>query len=180
MLSTIHGACPAARLFDAYLKLQNRGFREEFRLLMGLTDKQPLLMEVEPQVKSRFLACEERTLPEGDGEPLVFCAITDGVAVGFPSSPEWKRDRATVHFDELLPDESIEPTSEEIDQLTRSAHAASICDRHRARLHASSDDPAALWENREAAFPYLFPLGRGCRTISGVSRTCFPPSLGSW
>lgn len=121
----------------------------------GLSAKIPLLNQVGEDVESRFLGCEEWTLSEGDGEPLVFCAITDGVAVGFPSSPEWDRDRVTVHFNELLPDETIEPTSEEIDQLTRSAHAASICDRHRARLHASSDDPVALWENREAAFPYL-------------------------
>ena len=153
---------PGYSLFDAYLNLRNWGFREEFRLLMGLTDKQPLLMEAEPDVRSRFLACEERMLPEGDGEPLVFCAITDGVAVGFPSSPEWDRDRVTVHFDEMLPDETIEPTSEQIDQLTRSAHATSIWDRHRARLHASSDDPAALWESRDAAFPNL-SFGPGVR-----------------
>ena len=143
-------------LFDAYLTLQSGGFREEFRLLMGLTDKQPLLMEVGPDVKDRFLACEEQTLPAGDGEPLVFCAITDAIAVGFPSAPEWDRDRVTVHFDELLPDETLEPTSEEIDQLTRSAHAAPICDRHRARVRLGvASDPIALWNNRGAAFPNL-------------------------
>ena len=38
-------------LFDAYLTLQSGGFREEFRLSMGLTDKQPLLMEVGPDVE---------------------------------------------------------------------------------------------------------------------------------
>ena len=48
-------------LFDAYLGLQSAGFREEFRLLMGLTDKQPLLTGVGPDVEDRFLACEEQT-----------------------------------------------------------------------------------------------------------------------
>ena len=141
-------------LFDAYLTLQSGGFREEFRLLMGLTDKQPLLMEVGPDVKDRFLACEEQTLPVGDGEPLVFCAITDAIAVGFPSAPEWDRDRVTVHFDELLPDETIEPASEEIDQLTSAEHAGPICARHRDRLLVGSN-PTRLWENRGIAFPNL-------------------------
>ena len=141
-------------LFDACLGLRRQGFREEFRLLMGLTDKQPLLMEVGPEVEDRFLACEEQTLPASDGEPLVFCAITDGIAVGFPSAPEWDRDRVTVHFNELLPDETIEGTFEEIDQLTRAEHAGPICARHRDRLRVGSD-PAKLWENREASFPNL-------------------------
>ena len=123
---------------------------------MGLTDKQPLLMEVGPDVKDRFLACEEQTLPANDGEALVFCAITDAIAVGFPSAPEWDRDRVTVHFDELLPDETVGPTSEEIDQLTRSVHAAPICDRHRARVRlGAGSDPVALWKNRGAVFPNL-------------------------
>ena len=73
---------PGYSLFDAYLALRSVGFREEFRLLMGLTDKQPLLTEVGRDVKDRFLACEEQTLPAGEGEPLVFCAITDGITVG--------------------------------------------------------------------------------------------------
>ena len=145
---------PGYSLFDAYLALQRGGFREEFRLLMGLADKQPLLMEVGPDVKDRFLACVDRTLPSGDGEPLVFCAVTDGVAVGFPSAPEWDRDRAVVHFDELLPDETNERRSEGIDQLTRTEHAEPICARHRHQIRAGSD-PVSLWENRAAAFPNL-------------------------
>ena len=150
---------PGYSLFDAYLALRSAGFREEFRLLMGLTDKQPLLTDVGPDVEDRFLACEEQTLPAGDGEPLVFCAITDGISVGFPSTPEWDRDRVTVHFDELLPDETIKPTSEEIDQLTRAEHAGPVCDRHRQRIRAGSD-PVALWENRAVIFPNLV-LGPG-------------------
>ena len=148
-------------LFDAYLTLQRQGFREEFRLPMGLTDKQPLLMKVGPDVKDRFLVCEEQTLPAGDGDPLVLCAIVDGIAIGFPSEPVWDHDRITVHFNELLPDESLEKTSEEVDQLTRAEHAGPICARHRERLLAGSD-PSTLWVNREAAFPNL-SFGPGVR-----------------
>ena len=167
---------PGYSLFDAYLALRSGGFREEFRLLMGLTDKQPLLTDVGPDVTDRFLACEERTLPAEDGEPLVFCAITDGIAVGLPSAPEWDRDRVTVHFDELLPDETIEPTSEEVDQLTRAEHADPICARHRDRLLAGSD-PATLWENRAATFPNLL-FGPGVGDNLEDASHLFPTVIG--
>ena len=158
-LRTVRGLCdtrclPGHSLFDAYLELRSRGYREEFRLFMGLTDKQPLLIEIGRDEEDRFLACEGQTLPPPDGEPLVLCAIADWIAVGFPSEPVWDRDRIMVRFNELLPDDTIEEVSEEIDQLTRSAHADAICKRHRERLLAGSD-PVALWENREAAFPHL-------------------------
>ena len=146
---------PGYSLFDAYLELRSRGYREEFRLFMRLNDKQPLLIEVGPDIEDRFLACEEQTLPVPDGEPLVLCAIADWIAIGFPSAPIWNRDRITVRFNELLPDEIIVEASEEIDQLTRSAHAGPICDRHRERLLVGSDDPATLWENRQTVFPNL-------------------------
>ena len=145
---------PGYSLFDAYLELRSREYREEFRLFMGLNDRQPLLIEIGPDMEDRFLACEEQTLPAPDGEPLVLCAIADWIAIGFPSAPIWDRDRITVRFNELLPDGTIEEASEEIDQLTRSAHAGPVCDRHRECLLTGSD-PGTLWENRQTVFPHL-------------------------
>ena len=145
---------PEYSLHDAYQGLRSRGFREEYQFLAGLATKVPLLSEADEDAKDRFLGCEEQTLPQRDGEPLVYCAIVDGIAVGFPSRPTWDRDRMTVRFNELLPDASTEETSEEVDQLTRAAHAGPICDRHRDRLRAGST-PATLWENREEIFPNL-------------------------
>ena len=144
---------PGYSLFNACLELRRQGYRDEFELFMSLSDRQPFL-EIEPDMKDRFLACEEQTLPSDDGEPLVLCAIADWIAVGFPSEPIWDRDRITIHFNELLPDGTIEKASEEIDQITRSAHAGPIRDRHRERLLVGSD-PLASWENRETAFPHL-------------------------
>ena len=141
-------------LFDAYRDLRRAGHREEYQFLVGLTIRAPLLHEIQGHIECRFRACEEKMLPPGDGDPLVLCAISDWIAIGFPSTPIWDRDRTTVHFDELLPDETIEEASEEIDQLTRSVHADPICDRYRERLLAGSD-PVTLWENRQAVFPSL-------------------------
>ena len=116
------------------------------------------------EVRDRFLACEERKLPPPDGEPLVYCAITDGIAVGFPSAPEWDRDRVTVHFDELLPDGSTEPSSEEIDQLTRALHASPIRERHRDRLREGGD-PVLLWEIAAPANRPVANRGRRHREV---------------
>ena len=145
---------PGYSLFNACLELQQRGYREQFRLFMSLNDRQTPLIEIGSDMEDRFLACEEQTLPAPDGEPLVLCAIADWIAIGFPSAPIWDRDRITVRFNELLPDETMEEASEEIDQLTRSAHAGPIRDRYRERFLAGSD-PATLWENRETMFPHL-------------------------
>ena len=141
-------------LFNAYQLLRQAGYREEYQFLAGLVTKTPLLHEVGEHVEDRFRGCEGKTLPPEDGEPLVLCAITDWIAVGFPTEPIWDRDRITVSFDELLSDGTIGDASEEIDQLTRSAHADPICDRHRARLGKDSD-PLTLWENRQTNFPSL-------------------------
>ena len=145
---------PGCSLFDAFNTLRIQGYRDEYVFLLRLATKTPLLNEVGVEIADRFHACEERTLPAGDGEPLVLCAIADWIAVGFPSDPIWDRDRITIRFDELLTDATIGQASEEIDQLTRSRHAGPICDRHRDRIRAGSG-PVAYWENRGAIFPNL-------------------------
>lgn len=145
---------PDYSLFDACQELRAMSCRDRYRFVMKLAAKVPLLTDVQEEVRDRFRACEERELAPPDGEPLVFCAITDGVAVGFPSAPEWDRDCVTVRFDELLPNESIEPVSETIDQLARAEHAGPICDRHRERLRADIN-ASTFWENRQTVFPYL-------------------------
>ena len=147
-------------LFDAYRELQRRGNREESAFLMSLTEKTPLLSGVEPEVADRFraceaAACEAKTLPPPDGDPLVLCAVTNGVAVGFPSDPVWDRDRVSVIFAEMLRNGEIESAAEDIDNLARSAHAAPIADRHRERLRLECRSPADLWRRRGQLFPHL-------------------------
>ena len=145
---------PEYSLHDAYQELHSRGLQEEYLFLVRLVTRVPLLSEAGADVKDRFLGCEEQTLAQDDGAPLVLCAIVDGIAIGFPSQSAWDRDRITVRFNELLPDESIEEMSEVVDQLTRAVHAGPICERHRGRIRAGSN-PVTLWENRDEAFPNL-------------------------
>ena len=145
---------PEWSLWDAIQELRARSARDEHLFLVRLSTKVPLLSDVGHDVADRFRACEAKTLPPKDGEPLVLCAITDGIAVGFPSDPIWDQDQVTISFNELLPDGSIQEASETIDNLTRSAHALPICERHLADLRQFANS-AELWERREEAFPNL-------------------------
>ena len=145
-------------LFDAYQELRQQGERDAYLFLVRLGSKVPILDDVGADLVDRFRRCEERELPSSDGEPLVLCAVTDWVAVGFPSEPSWDRDSVVVSFDELMPDGSIQETSEAIDNLSRLTHAVPICERHRERvLDGLRDfrDTAKMWETRGDAFPHL-------------------------
>ena len=147
-------------LFDAYRDLPVRGARDEYLFLLRLSTKAPLLDSVAPEVEDRFraceaMACEAKALPQEEGEPLMLCAVTDGVAVGLPSEPIWDRDRITVSFQELLPNGALEEADEAIDQLTRTAHAGPIADRHVRRRRGRIETPVDLWNARAEAFPHL-------------------------
>ncbi|MCY4506512.1 MAG: hypothetical protein OXG35_06080 [Acidobacteria bacterium] len=145
---------PDRSLFDAYQDLRRRGALEEYRFLMRLSTKSPLLRDVGADSADRFLRCEEKTLPEEDGAPLLLCAVTDAIAVSLPSEPAWDRDQVTVDFLELLPDGSLVEEEEPVDNLARPSHGAAIVQRHRERLPPPRD-AAAFWRQREQMFPHL-------------------------
>ena len=149
---------PDWTLFSAFNELKQSGGRDEFLFLARLSTRVPLLSGTSESFVDRFRMCEEKTLPTTDGEPLVYCAVTDGVAVGFPSDSAWDQDSVVVVFDELLSDGSFEEVSETIDNLTRSSHARVINDRYLDRLRGDLykfADGAALWGKRQQAFPSL-------------------------
>ncbi|MDE0183902.1 MAG: hypothetical protein OXP71_00430 [Candidatus Poribacteria bacterium] len=145
---------PNLSLFDAFRSLKRIGAREESVFLMRLSSKYPLLRDVESNVRARFFACEGRQLPPEDCEPLILCAIANWITVGFPSDSLWDSDQLTVRFNELLSDESIEEASETIDNLARSTHANSICERRHTSFF-EQQTPSAAWEQRDEAFPNL-------------------------
>ena len=143
---------PEFSLYDAMQRLRRNGARDQYGFLVGIMTKASLLSDVEADVEHRFLTCETRDLPSGDGEPLLLCALIGGVAIGFPTGAEWDRDRIVVTFDELQGDgTTFNKENEEIDHLARASHVAPIGDRHRERLRAGSE----LWNNRRVAFPGL-------------------------
>ena len=145
-------------LSDAYQVLRMQGGRDEYLFLLTLGTKTPLLAQVAPNLEDRFLRCVDMSLASPDGEPLLFCAVSDGIAIGFPSDRIWDTSAVTVDFSELLPDGSIADASETVDNLTRSAHAEPILDRYSAHIRGGLrqfNDGAAVWEATSKAFPNL-------------------------
>ena len=145
---------PGVSMQDAMHKLKGAGARDEFGFLIRLATKAPLLDGVAREAEHKFLTCEATSFPPEDGPPLLLCALTGGVAVGFPTADRWDRDRLTVEFEELLPNDTFSRESEDIDHLARLEHAAGISSRHRETLRAGLT-PRKLWSNRRAAFPNL-------------------------
>ena len=146
-------------LSDAIHALQKQGARDEFQYMIRLITKAPLLDAVDEYIADRFLRCEvtgfnAMDLSQDDGMPLLYCAVTDGIAVGFPSAPIWDRDQVDVTFDELLPNDEFESRMESVDNLTRVEHASAIVERH---IESVRDVPTTseLWARRASAFPNL-------------------------
>ena len=142
-------------LFDALQALRRSGARDEYQFLMTLSMKTPLLADVGRDIAERFLACDGKSFPSRDGQPLLLCAITDGVAVGFPSHSVWSRDRIAVKFEEELSDGTTVEALEEIDNMTYISHAQAIHRRHLEYLTLEIDSPGELWNRREQVFPNL-------------------------
>ena len=152
-LHEIHCATGVS-LSEAMQRLRGSGACEEFGFLVRLATKAPLLDGVDPEAEYRFHTCEATSFSPEDGAPLLLCALTRSIVVGFPTSGEWDRDRLTVDFDELLPSGNFGRESEDIDHLARPDHAVRICDSHRRSLRAGLS-AGEFWSNRRAAFPDL-------------------------
>lgn len=120
----------------------------------------PLLAEVSIEAKSRFLGCEGLApLTREESGPLLLAVSMGSVVVGLPSHTAWDKDRVSVRFQELQPDESLRDASSKVDNLTRRAHADPIFQRHRDRI-VEGIDAQSLWARRRRAFPSLsFGLG---------------------
>ena len=146
-------------LFEVARDLLRAGSRDEYEFFLAIAGQSPWTEGLRPEIVERFRSCEEQTLALGDGEPLMLCVSIGGIAVGFPSSDLWDTDRIPIRFDELLPDGSIQECTEEIDNLTRSAHSRVIAERHRAALRSCAD-AGELWRRRCEVFPHL-RLGPG-------------------
>ena len=84
-------------LYDGYLSLNNSESAEHYAFLMRLTTKTPVLIDVSDDIEDRLIACESIKLQQEDGLPLLLCALTDWVAVGFPKEP-WDHDQVEIRF----------------------------------------------------------------------------------
>lgn len=143
-------------LLDAILDLLNtRCCREQAKFWLTLATMVPLCSQLDTVVRDRMLGCATRTLEGIDGDPLLLCILIDAVAISCPSRAHWDRDRITISFEEILPDESFEAREEAIDNLARAEHARAIIVRHQRKLWRECDDYTELWHLRGVMFPNL-------------------------
>lgn len=150
----------SATMYDVMFSLRKSGSRDEYQFLSRLSSKAPLLKSVSEDVDDKFKRCEVigldgRGLSSEDGAPLLYCAIADGIAVGFPSAPVWEQDQINLYFEELSPDGSeLSEVTETVDNLTRLQHAEAISERYRTNMRDVSSF-RELWERRSEIFPNL-------------------------
>ena len=143
--------CPEGRsLWEAWNALRHpkgrdRQCPEEVRFLGKLLQNAPFLEDTSSEPRGRLLSydpvrCEAQTLPPSRlefgpderydrdaGRPLVYCAISSGIAVSFPLERVWDGDRLTVVFDKVVRNGDIERAWEKIDNLSRSEDASGPC-----------------------------------------------------
>ena len=145
----------------AYAMFKSSSYKDSAQFLMILSSQVSLLKDSDPAVNSKISGCELRPshgMPttREDGTPLLYCALTDGVAVGVPSDPVWEQDQIDVYFNELSSDgEEFYEATERLDNLTRPEHAMSIIERHQTHIRTDISNFKELWECRESAFPNL-------------------------
>ena len=144
---------PGFSLFDACQSLRPQD-RDAYLFLMTLSQKVPITQGIVSETKDRLLACESLHPSAADGEPLLLCAISDWIAVGFPSSLDWDRDRVHLVFQQLQPDGELETAEDDIDNLTRCSHADAILRRERERRGAGTT-VEEVWAGRGQSFPGL-------------------------
>ncbi len=150
-----------ATMYDVMFSLRKSGARDEYQYLSRLSSKAPLLESVSGDVEDKFTRCEvtgldARQLSPEDGAPLLYCAIADGIAIGFPSDPVWQHDQIEVYFEELSTDgDELGEVAESIDNLTRPEHADAISERHRANMRTDISSFIDLWERKHTLFPNL-------------------------
>ena len=144
---------PGFSLFDACQSLRLHD-RDAYLFLMALSQKVPITHGLGSETKDRLLACESLHPSAMGGEPLLLCAISDCIAVGFPSALDWDRDRVHVVFQQLLPDGELETAEDDIDNLTRPLHADAIRRRERERRGAGTT-AEEVWARRGQSFPGL-------------------------
>lgn len=145
---------PECSLFDIAMDLRRSGSRDEYEFMLTIAARARWTDDIDAAALDRLLSCQQRGLPGPDGEPLMLCVVMGGISVGFPSNALWDTDRLNIRFEELLPNGTIEPGTENIDNLTRCAHARAIAERHRSWLRSCSS-AAELWQRRGEVFPNL-------------------------
>ena len=148
------------RVENVFQLLRSNSRREVSRRLQLLATKS-LIEGQDSDVVEKFESfeadgCDSVALTPDEGAPLLLCALTNAVAVSFPSREHWRRDVLKVRYieDVLLPSGNFQEYSEVVDNLSQAIQAQAILDRHRESIRHCTG-PRDLWSRRSELFPHL-------------------------
>lgn len=145
---------------DVFDLLRSEGKRDVSLRLQRLVNESLLAGQV-PDIVEKFKSCEAEgcgsvSLTPDEGAPLLLCALTNGIAVSFPSQRIWSSDVLRVRYieEELAEDGNFHEHSETVDNLSQSVQAQLIIDRHRESIR-NCTGPRDLWLRRGELFPHI-------------------------
>ena len=113
-------------MFDVAQQLRLSGKRDEFLFFIRLSTKVPITKDVQTEFVEKFNRCEAVGLPAEDGEPLLFCALFNGVSISFPRKI-LEPDQLRIGFYELQIDGSLDEISDSIDNLASKGTPSRSC-----------------------------------------------------
>ena len=130
--------------------------RDRSIYLLRLVTYSPLIEKLNIDLIDRFLSVESEVphIDERDGEPLVLCAITNSVSLGFPSNG-WDSSTLTVQFQELLDNGKFSSTEKVIDNVARTTHAIDLVHRRTQYNLGGIRNWQEFWDKRSSVFPDL-------------------------
>jgi hypothetical protein len=138
----------------AQLALKIPRFKSSAILFLSLSQRVPIEDGLDPDMLGRLRLADLGTPTISGATALVLCALSDGIALGFPTEPHWDVDLLNLRV--ILLDENanaiVEPR--DVDHLAREMHAGPIAERHRAN-RITGQTPQSLWQDRMSLFPHL-------------------------
>lgn len=138
----------------AQLALKNPRFKSSAILFLSISQRVPIEDGLDPDMLGRLNLADLITPTISRATALVLCALSDRIALGFPTEPQWNIDLLKLTF--ILLDENANQIIEShaVDHLAQEMHAAPIVERHCAN-RITGQTPQSLWQNRMSLFPHL-------------------------
>jgi hypothetical protein len=140
-------------LYDPAVK---RRHRDEYRFLLTLSTKAPYLAEhqqqaqLEDQAGRSDFSCQTRP---ATGLGMAF--IVDGLALSFPSDPEWDSPRIDLHHTFINDAGELEEADVSVMHASTGAHIKIHTSIIKERKQRSVRDGKEAWQRRKELFPQL-------------------------
>jgi len=138
----------------AQIAIKDPRFKSSATLFLSISQRAPIEAGLDADLLGRLRLADLVKPPISRPTPLVLCALSGRIALGFPTAAQWDVDLLALNL--IFLDEEGNETAQprNVDHLARETHATSIAERHRASIIAVQT-PQLFWHNRSSLFPHL-------------------------